>query len=112
MARKFFTLELGSGTDLRGGDSTKAAVRAVQDAIHRSSLYVLDYVNSFDKVFVDVVIGVPHPETVRTEEVLQALPVGQKSIEVQAGGLAIPYRPGGKDEVILAHAAVRVSIEP
>ncbi|OGO42829.1 MAG: hypothetical protein A2Z04_09600 [Chloroflexi bacterium RBG_16_57_9] len=111
MARKGFVLELGSGADLRGGDSTKAAIRAVQDAIHRSSLFVLDHVDDLDKVFVDVTVAVPQPETVRTDEVLQVLPVGRKSIQVVAGGLAVPYRVGGSEEVIVANAAVRVSLE-
>ena len=31
-------LELGSGNDLHGSDYTKAALRAVQDALHHSSL--------------------------------------------------------------------------
>ncbi|MEA2775561.1 MAG: hypothetical protein QOF90_967, partial [Acetobacteraceae bacterium] len=38
MARKRVILELGTGNDLHGGDYTKAALRAVQDAIHHSSL--------------------------------------------------------------------------
>ena len=111
MARKPFVLELGSGADLRGGDPTKAAIRAVQEAIYRNSLYVLDYIDNFDKLVVEVTIGVPRPEMVRSEEVLAVLPVGQKSIRVVEGGLAIPYREGGSEEVILAHAAVRVFLE-
>ena len=34
-------LEVGSGNDWHGRDYTKAAVRAVQDAIHHSSLTLL-----------------------------------------------------------------------
>jgi len=111
MARKGFVLELGSGADLRGGDSTKAAVRAVEDAIYRGSLYVLDYVEDFEKVFVEITVAVPRPETVRTDEVLQVLPVGQKSIRVVDGGLAVRYRDGESEEVIVANAAVRVSLD-
>ena len=33
---KRIILEMGSGNDLHGGDYTKAAVRAVQDALHHS----------------------------------------------------------------------------
>ncbi len=33
--------EFGTGNDLHGGDYTKAAVRAVQDAIHHSSLTLI-----------------------------------------------------------------------
>ena len=35
MAAKRVILELGAGNDLHGGDYTKAALRAVQDALHR-----------------------------------------------------------------------------
>jgi uncharacterized protein (TIGR02058 family) len=38
MTEKRVILELGTGNDLHGGDYTKAAVRAVEDAIHHSSL--------------------------------------------------------------------------
>jgi uncharacterized protein (TIGR02058 family) len=111
MATKDFVLEIGNGVDLRGGDSTKAAARAVADAVHHGSLFILGYVPDFDKVHVHVTVAVPRPETVRTEEVLKELPVGQKSIQVVSGGLVVPYQLGGSEEVIMAVAAVRVSIE-
>ena len=38
MTAKRVIIEIGTGNDLHGGDYTKAAVRAVQDAIHHSSL--------------------------------------------------------------------------
>jgi uncharacterized protein (TIGR02058 family) len=41
MAAKRMILEMGTGNDLHGGDYTKAAVRAVQDAIHHSSLTLI-----------------------------------------------------------------------
>ena len=41
MAAKRVILEMGTGNDLHGGDYTKAAVRAVQDAIHHSSLTLI-----------------------------------------------------------------------
>ena len=34
-------LELGTGNDLHGGDYTKAALRAVQDCLHHSSLTMI-----------------------------------------------------------------------
>ena len=34
-------LEMGAGNDLHGGDYTKAAKRAVQDALHHSSLTMI-----------------------------------------------------------------------
>ena len=35
MARMRLILELGTGNDLHGSDYTKAALRAVQDALHQ-----------------------------------------------------------------------------
>ena len=41
MPAKRVILELGTGNDLHGGDYTKAALRAVQDALHHSSLAMI-----------------------------------------------------------------------
>ena len=41
MAARRVILELGTGNDLHGGDYTKAALRAVQDALHHSSLSMI-----------------------------------------------------------------------
>ena len=41
MALKRIILEMGHGNDMHGGDYTKAALRAVQDCIHHSSLIFL-----------------------------------------------------------------------
>ena len=41
MPLKRVILELGAGNDLHGGDYTKAALRAVQDAFHHSSLSLI-----------------------------------------------------------------------
>jgi uncharacterized protein (TIGR02058 family) len=38
MPLKRVILEMGTGNDLHGGDYTKAALRALQDALHHSSL--------------------------------------------------------------------------
>ena len=38
MAKKRVILELGTGNDLHGSDYTKAALRAVQDALHPAVL--------------------------------------------------------------------------
>ena len=52
-------LELGAGNDLHGGDYTKAALRAVDDALHHSSLSLI---RSLDldpqSAHVEVTIGV------------------------------------------------------
>ncbi|MEM1365352.1 MAG: Lin0512 family protein, partial [Pseudomonadota bacterium] len=62
---KRIILEMGTGNDLYGGDYTKAACRAVQDAIHHSSLTMFRAL-SLDptKMQVDLTIAAQEPEKV------------------------------------------------
>ena len=77
MPRTRVILELGSGNDLHGSDYTKAALRAVQDALHHSSLsFVRSLKVDKTKLDVDVTIGVQRPEQVDIEKVKSSLPVG------------------------------------
>lgn len=66
-------LEVGMGNDLYGEDYTKAALRAVQDALHHSSLTLF---RSLDldsaKMEVRVTIGVAKPELVDCDAVAAA----------------------------------------
>ena len=112
MARKRVILELGTGNDLHGGDYTKAALRAVQDALHHSSLTMLRTlgVDAKTGMFVDVTIGVPNPETVDTEAVAKELPYGTVTVTAIKGGLEIPAEQGG-DAILIANAAVIVSLD-
>ena len=77
MALKKVALEIGMGTDIRGGDYTKAAVRALRDALWHNSLTVATALGkSSDDMQVEVLIGVPKPDQVDTGEVLAVLPHG------------------------------------
>src|SRR6267142_6851597 len=70
-------LELGSGNDLHGSDYTKAALRAVQDALHHSSLsFIRSLQVDKTKLDVEVTIGVQRPERVDLEKVRSSLPIG------------------------------------
>ena len=42
MTLKRMVLQMGQGTDIRGADSTKAAERAVRDALWRNNLQIAD----------------------------------------------------------------------
>jgi uncharacterized protein (TIGR02058 family) len=60
MAWKRMVLQIGMGTDIRGADYTKAAVRALRDALWHNSLSVADAVGlHVDSMRVEVTIGVP-----------------------------------------------------
>ena len=111
MPMKRVILELGTGNDLHGSDYTKAALRAVQDALHHSSLaFVRTLGVDKRKLMVHVTVGVQRPEKVDIEKVKASLPVGQVTVEAVKGGLDVPD-PEGNDPAVIASAAVAVRIE-
>jgi uncharacterized protein (TIGR02058 family) len=111
MALKRMVLELGMGTDIRGADYTKAAVRALRDALWHNSLSIADAVGlPVDSMQVEVRIGVPHPEKVDKEAVLAILPHGTGTVTVIEGGLEIP-NDEGTNSTVLAHACAIVRLD-
>ena len=111
MTLRKVALEIGMGTDIRGADYTKAAVRALRDALWHNSLSIADAVGlPVDSMQVDVRIGVPHPEKVDRQAVLAVLPHGTGTVTVVEGGLEIP-NDAGTDSMILAHAAAIVRLD-
>ena len=115
MAYKRVILEMGAGNDLHGGDYTKAALRAVEDALHHSSLTFVRTLNvDKAKMKVDVTIGVQKPAAVDLERVRKALPVGVVTVRAVSGGLDVadPEGNGGKgDTAVIASAAIEVRID-
>jgi uncharacterized protein (TIGR02058 family) len=108
MPAKRIILEMGSGNDLHGGDYTKAAIRAVQDALHHSSLTFIRSLGVDSKEMqVAVTIGVQNPDQVDAAAVKATLPHGQVTVTVVKGGLDIPS-DDGHDTAIVASAAVAV----
>jgi len=104
-------LELGSGNDLHGGDYTKAAIRAVQDAIHHSSLSIIRSLGlDSRKMLVEVTIGVQRPDQVDAAAVKAVLPHGEVSVRVVKGGLDVPDDASG-DTAVIASAAVAVRLD-
>ena len=111
MAAKRVILEMGTGNDLHGSDYTKAAVRAVQDAIHHSSLTLIRTLGlDSRKMQVEVTIGVQHPEMVDAALVKNTLPHGEVSVRVVKGGLDVPDEESG-DNAVIASAAVAVRLD-
>ena len=69
MTLKRFATEYGMGVDLRGQDYTKAAVRAVKDALHRNSLTVAAAVGKDpSEMIIRCTIGVAKPDAVDVEK--------------------------------------------
>jgi uncharacterized protein (TIGR02058 family) len=92
-----YLVEAGTGIDLHGEDVTKAAQRAVKDAISHSSMVGLGQlfrIESFSEMeealMVDVTIAAPDPEKVDGEAVLSTLPEGKRRINVVKGGIKFP----------------------
>ena len=85
---KRIILEMGTGNDLYGEDYTKAACRAVDDALHHSSLILFRSLG-FDHADMDVrvTIAVQQPKKVNIAVVAAKLPRGNPTIQVVKGGL-------------------------
>src|ERR1700686_574298 len=110
MAKRII-LEMGSGNDLHGGDYTKAAIRAVQDALHHSSLsFIRTFGLDSKQMQVEVTIGAQKPERVDAAAVKATLPLGQGTVTVVKGGLDIPDG-AGHATAIGASAAVAARME-
>ena len=111
MALKRMVLEIGMGTDIRGSDYTKAAVRALRDALWHNSLTVTRALSlPVDAMQVQVTIGVPKPEAVDKATVLAVLPHGSGNVDVVEGGLEIASEDGS-DATIMANAAAVVYLD-
>jgi uncharacterized protein (TIGR02058 family) len=111
MAWRRVVLEIGMGTDIRGREPTKAAVRALKDALWHNSLSIAQALGKdTDSMYVEVTIGVPRPAEVNVDEVLAVLPHGTGEVKCVEGGLEIP-NDEGNDASIVAHAAAVVKLD-
>jgi uncharacterized protein (TIGR02058 family) len=111
MTMKRMVVEIGMGTDIRGADYTKAAVRALRDALWHNSLGIADALGlPTDSMFVEVLIGVPKPERVDKEAVLAVLPHGTGTVTVVEGGLEI-VNDVGTSSTVIANAAAIVRLD-
>ena len=117
-----YLVEIGTGVDLHGEDATKAAQRAVKDAISHSSMVGLGQlfkIKSFseieDALMVDVTIAAPDPSKVDGEAVLSTLPEGKRRISVVKGGFRFPAE-STKDEakthpILMVNAVIVVMVD-
>jgi len=111
MAWKRMVMELGMGTDIRGSDYTKAATRAVHNALRQNSLVVADaFGKPREEMRVDIRIGVQNPQAVDKEKVAAMLPYGNGTVEVVEGGMDTP-KDDGTPGTIMANAALLVYLD-
>ena len=107
--KRRIALELGQGTSLRSGDYTRAAVRAVKDALWHNSLNMTPAFGvAKEAMIVDVEIAVQNPQAVDCAEIAAVFPYGQIDVVAKHGGLDVP-KPDGSGTTLVALAAVVVS---
>ncbi|TBW32175.1 hypothetical protein EYW49_22510 [Siculibacillus lacustris] len=112
-----YVVELGTGIDLHGADVTKAATRAVRDAISRSCLCGLFEIAGLadpDEMHVRVHVACPFPDRLDATAVGAEVPFGRVTVDVTDGGMVTRGlhvdRLGAGDRIVVALAAVTVSI--
>ena len=115
---KRFIVEIGSGIDLHGENATKAACRAVRDAVSRSCLCgLLEIVKlqKLDDVRVEILVASPKPQEVDLEQVMAEVPIGRKTARVVEGGmtaqgLCVAQFAPQCDQILVANAAITVYV--
>lgn len=117
--QKKFIIQVGMGVDQHGQDVTKAAQKAIKHAISNNCLVGLTEIcglKNIDDFYVHVKIAVPYPEQINEKRLLKAVPFGNKELIVEKGGMVvsgiqIPELGDTSSEMIIANAAVTVSVK-
>jgi len=89
---KIIFIQTGTGIDVHGQNITKAASRAVKDAIHYNSMPgVRDQLPDGDinKMKTTVKLAVPKDsDQLNKEDIKKLIPYGEVTVEVMTGGMA------------------------
>lgn len=103
-------LEMGTGNDLYGLDYTKAAKRAIQDALHHSSIVMFKSLGiPHEEMRVQVTIGVQKPELLDIEALTAELPRGRAQVTGVLGGLDV-HDPENDQTHVIATAAIEAYV--
>ncbi|MBU2992567.1 Lin0512 family protein [Octadecabacter sp. 1_MG-2023] len=106
MTDQRFIIEMGMGNDLYGQDYTKAAGRAIEDALRHSSIPLFEATGlSHDAMRVQVTIGVQDPDAVDCASLVGALPRGRATVTAVKGGLNVT-NPDNGNIIVIASASV------
>lgn len=103
-------IEMGMGNDLHGMDYTKAAGRAIEDALRHSSLPLFGVTAlDHDQMCVQVTVAVQEPDKVNVGALIAKLPRGRAEIRAVFGGLNVPT---DDDTIVIAQASVEAFLPP
>ena len=119
---KRYIIEFGFGADFHGQSVTKAATKAVLDAVSKSCLSGLQEILGYsveemdEHVLLKITIAVTKPSDLRKKEIVKCLPIGKKEVTVVTGGLKvrginIPKFHDVDDSIETAIACIEVCIE-
>lgn len=113
-----YIVEIGTGADLHGGDVTKAAQKAIKEAVSHSclcGLFDIVGINDPNQMHIHVKIACPYPENLDHDEVLKAVPFGTTQLEAVPGGLSVRGLDipalGQGDTIVVAVAALTVYVD-
>lgn len=109
---KRIILEMGTGNDLHGGDYTKAAKRAVQDALHHSSLVLFrSLAIDPNSMQIELTLAAQEPDKIDVDLVAATLPYGDVTARAVQGGLNVPDdATGGISVIVNAGVLVRLPV--
>ncbi|MBO9472662.1 Lin0512 family protein [Shimia sp. R10_1] len=106
MSEQRFIIEMGMGNDQYGQDYTKAAARAIEDAIRHSSIPMFASLGKDSKEMrVQVTVGVQAPEEVDCDALVKNLPRGCAAVKAVFGGMNVT-NPDDGNVLVIASAAV------
>jgi uncharacterized protein (TIGR02058 family) len=112
MSYQRFIIEMGMGNDQYGQDYTKAAGRAIEDALRHSSIPLFEATGlSHDAMRVQVTVGVQDPDAVDCTVLVGNLPRGHASVKAVKGGLNVT-NPDNGNIIVIASAAVEAFLPP
>ena len=120
MAWKRYVIEFGTGVDVHGIDVTKAAQKAVKDAVSHCCLTglgeILELEDPLESVKVEIKIASPFHEKIDRSKVLAQLPPYKNcDVEIVEGGLAVRGanvpRFGIGETIVIVNAAITLYID-
>jgi len=106
MTEQRMIIEMGMGNEQYGQDYTKAAARAIEDAIRHASLPIFEATGlTHDQMRVQVTVGVQDPSAVDCAALVEKLPRGRVTVNAVEGGLNVP-NPDTGGLIVIASASV------